>query len=164
MVSLASSIRGLGGERLVPVVARALWLLVLLLGVMACFHVLQDFVPRPAEPPQRPPQDAASSARQLAALALFPESAPAERRGAGGDFELLGVLAGGEHGTAILRRKGETRSLVFSAGADLPGGGRLLRIERDTVVLAQGSAETRLVLKRTPRAQAGRPEAQGVAR
>lgn len=163
-MSLASSFCGAAGERLVPVVARVIWLLVLLFGVMACFHVVQDFVPYPAEPPLRKQQDAASTARQLAALALFPESAPAERRGAGGDFELLGVLAGGEHGTAILRRKGETRSLVFSAGADVPGGGRLLRIERDAVVLAQGSAETRLVLKRAPRAQSARSAAPGAAR
>lgn len=162
-MSLAFSIRDLGAERRVPFVARVLWLLVLLLGVMACFHVLQDFVPRPAEPPLRQQQDAASTARQLAALALFPQSASAERRSASGDFELLGVLAGGEHGTAILRRKGETRSLVFSAGADLPGGGSLVRIERDAVVLAQGSAETRLALKRALRAQSGRPAAQGAA-
>lgn len=163
-MSLASSFCGAAGERLVPVVARVIWVLVLLLGTMAWFHVVQDFVPRPAEPPLRQQPDAASTARQLAALALFPQSVSAERRSTGGDFELLGVLAGGERGAAILRRKGETRSSVFSVGADIPGGGRLLRIEHDAVTLAQAGAETRLVLKRAPRSPVGRPGAQGAAR
>lgn len=161
-MDMSSIISFARGERALSWIAKVAWLLVCLMGSVVLLGVLGDFVARPVQPPLRSQHDVVRTAGQIAAVGLFPRVGGASRKAAESDFELLGVLSGTDAGAAILRRKGELRSKVFRAGADIPGGARLVRIDSDAVTLSQGLVETRLVLKRAPRArETGRPAGRG---
>jgi len=136
------------GERAFALLGKFAWLLVFFVGGVALFQVLGDFVPRPVQPPLRFQSDAVQTAGRIATVGHFPHGGAAGRKPVGSEFELLGVLSGGDAGAAILRRKGDVRSMVITSDTDIPGGARLVRIDSDAVTLLQGVVETRLVLKR----------------
>lgn len=126
----------------------------------------QGVAPAAPPPSSAPVAQAETMARALGGgegLAATPPPAPAAVAATGAAWRLLGLVAdGGGRGAALLATDGQPAK-PYRAGAALPDGWRVQRIERDGVWLSppQGGEAVRLPAPVRPAAPAAAPPAGG---
>ncbi|MCS6810324.1 MAG: general secretion pathway protein C [Tepidimonas sp.] len=114
-------------------------------------------------PPSSPPQVTAEAMARALGATQQPRAVPSSAPMTPMPWRLLGVAAASDGGGAALLARGDQPARAFRAGAMLPDGWRVQRIEHDGVWLAppEGGEAVRLAAPVRPVPSAGPPATGG---